>query len=302
MVTAMTQTLKAACIQLNNGPDRDVNTTTAAELIRQAASQGTELICTPEYTCQMVEPGKTSRLDGAQTEDENDQLKQYRALAKELNVWLLIGSLGIKVGADKLANRSFLIDNEGNIAARYDKIHLFDADLPDGKSFRESNVVVPGEKAVVADTPWGGLGMSICFDVRFADQYRKMAQAGAAILAVPAAYSIPTGSTTWEIFLRTRAAETGSFVIAPAQAGVHEGQRQTWGHSMIIDPLGKILAEANGQTPGIIMADLDLDAVTRARQSVPALYADRPFTVESQVENQQATKPAHGVQTPKLGM
>lgn len=301
MVAAMTQTLKAACIQLNNGPDRDVNTATAIEFIRQAAAQGAELICTPEYTCQMVEPGKTSRFEGAQTEEDNDQLKQYRALAKELNVWLLIGSLGIKIEDKKLANRSFLIDNEGNIAARYDKIHLFDADLPDGKSFRESNVVKPGDKAVVADTPWGGLGMSICFDVRFAEQYRKMAQAGASILTVPAAYSIPTGSTTWEIFLRTRAAETGSFVIAPAQAGVHEGQRRTWGHSMIIDPLGKVLAESDGQTPGIITAELDLDAVTRARHNVPALYADRQFTVESQVEKHTASRP-EGTSGPTFGM
>ena len=301
MVTAMTQTLKAACIQLNNGPDRAVNTATAIDLIRQAAAQGAELICTPEYTCQMVEPGKTSRLDGAQTEEDNDQLKQYRALAKELNVWLLIGSLGIKIEDNKLANRSFLIDNEGNIAARYDKIHLFDADLSDGTSFRESNVVKPGDKAVVADTPWGGLGMSICFDVRFADQYRKMAQAGASILAVPAAYSIPSGSTTWDIFLRTRAAETGSFVIAPAQAGLHEGARRSWGHSMIIDPVGKILAEADGNTPGIIMAELDLDAVTHARRNVPALYADRAFTVESQVEKNPASPPA-GPSGPNFGM
>jgi len=277
----MNEILKAACIQLNNKPDRRENTIIATNLIREAASAGAQLIATPEYTCQMVAVGGTSRLDGAQMEEGHELLHHYRDLAAELGKWLIIGSLGVKVTDEKLANRSYLINGNGDIVAKYDKIHLFNVDLPDGQIFRESRVCVPGDKAVVGKTPWGGIGLSICFDVRFASLFRKMAQAGARILSIPAAYSIPTGSTTWEIFTRTRAAETGSFVLASAQCGNHEGNRETWGHSMIIGPLGEILAERKENTPGIIMADLDLAASDRARKNVPSLKQDREFSLES---------------------
>lgn len=279
----MAERLKAACIQLNNTPDRAENTRAAIAFIREAAGQGAQLICTPEYSCQMVQIGGTSRLQGAEPEETNAQLAAYRALAAELGVWLLVGSLGVRVAPAKLANRSYLLNDKGDIVAYYDKIHLFDVDLPDGQSFRESNLVEAGHRAVVAGTPWGGLGMAICYDVRFAYLFRSLAQAGASILTVPAAYSIPTGSTTWEIFLRARAAETGSFVLAPAQCGLHEGTRRTWGHSLIVGPVGEILAEADGETPGIIMAALDLDAVRRARQNVPAITQDRPYSVEADI-------------------
>lgn len=279
----MNDLLKAACIQLNNTTDRVENTRTASGFIREAAKKGAQLICTPEYTCQMVQVGATSRLQGAEPEETNPQLRAYRELASELGIWLLVGSLGIRVAPTKLANRSYLLNDKGDIVAYYDKIHLFDVDLPDGQSYRESNLVEAGHRAVVASTPWGGLGMAICYDVRFAYLFRSMAQAGASILTIPAAYSIPTGSTTWEIFMRTRAAETGSFVLAPAQAGQHEGTRQTWGHSMIVGPLGEILAEADGKTPGVITADLDMEAVRRARQNVPAITQDKPYSVEADI-------------------
>lgn len=300
----MSSILKAACVQLNNGPNRVENTKTVTEFIRDAAAHGARLICTPEYTCQMVEPGRTSRLSGAQGEDADEQLGHYRKLAADLGAWILVGSLGVKVAEDRIANRSYLLNDKGEIAAKYDKIHLFDVDLPDGKSFRESSVVRAGDRAVVAATPWGGLGMTICYDVRFAYLHRALAKAGAMILSVPSAYSIPTGKTTWEIYLRTRAAETGSFVLAPAQVGLHEGTRRTWGHSMIIGPVGEILAEADGETPGLIMADLDLAAVAEARRNVPSLTQDRTFAVESQVEPEQARKLCGGLQqdAAKAGM
>ena len=280
----MEATLKAACVQMNGRPDRAENLKAATALIREAAGRGAQFIATPEYSCIMVAIGKTSRVEGAQPEESNDHLKAYRALADELGVWLLIGSIGVRVSPDMIANRSFLLDDTGGIVARYDKIHMFDADLPNGQSFRESNVARAGDKAVVARTPWGGIGMTVCFDIRFAYLYRALAQAGASILTVPSAYSVPTGSTTWEIFNRARAAETGCFVISPAQVGNHEADRFTWGHSMIVDPVGKILAEGDGQNPGVIVADLDLSAVARARANVPAIMADRKFTVQSDAE------------------
>ena len=266
--------LKAACIQLNNTPDRAANTKVAVDLIRQASSAGADLICTPEYSCQMVAVGITSRLAGSQPEEMNEQLKTYRSLASELNKWILVGSLGVKVAEDRIANRSYLLNGKGDIVARYDKIHMFDVDLPDGQTFRESSVARAGNQAVVAATPWGGIGMSICYDVRFAYLFRAMAQAGARILTVPSAYSIPTGKATWEIFNRTRAAETGSFVISPAQWGLHEAERRTWGHSLIVGPWGQILAELP-EGLGFITADLNLAEVEKARADVPAIYNDR---------------------------
>jgi predicted amidohydrolase len=198
-------------------------------------------------------------------------------LAAELDIWLLAGSLVVKLEDDsRMANRSFLINPSGMVSARYDKIHMFDVDLEGGESYRESKKFRPGEQAVVADTPFGPVGMTICYDMRFAYLYRTLAQAGARILTVPAAFTRPTGRVHWHTLLRCRAIETGSFIMAPAQCGDHEDGRKTYGHSLIISPWGEILAEA-GEEPSIIFADLNLSKVDEARSMVPALNHDRTF-------------------------
>jgi deaminated glutathione amidase len=271
--------LKAACVQLNNTPDIDKNLAASTALVRQAAKAGAQLAATPEYSCLMREIDG-DRMSFSAPEDEHKVLKAYRDLAKELGIWILIGSLSIRVLPDKLNNRSFLIDAKGDIVARYNKIHLFDVDLPNGQSFRESKSILPGDKAVLAPTPWGKIGMTVCYDVRFPHLYRALAQAGASIITVPAAFAMTTGEKHWEIFLRSRAAETGCFVLAPGQCGQHEGKRKCWGHSMIIDPWGKILAEGSADQPGFITADLDLAEVAKYRQSIPAWNNNRDFAVQ----------------------
>src|SRR5690606_28332738 len=192
-------------------------------------------------------------------------------------VWLLVGSVIVRSGAEgdpRAANRSLLIDPEGAVTARYDKLHVFDVDLPDGETYRESASVRPGEAAVVADTPWGGLGLTICYDVRFPQLYRALAKAGARMIAVPAAFTRPTGEAHWETLLRARAIETGAFILAPAQGGTHEDGRQTWGRSLIIGPWGEVIARADHDDPCILHAKLDMSAADRARASVPSLRHD----------------------------
>ena len=275
-------TIKIACLQLSSGPDIAQNIAVTSALIRDAAAQGAQFIATPENTCHMVYPF-TKRLAAAQGQDSHETLRALQILAKELGVWILIGSLGIKLDKRLLANRSFLISDKGEITAHYDKIHLFDVDLPGGERYRESTIIQPGERAVLASAKIGAvktkIGLSICYDVRFAALYRMLAQNGADILTVPAAFSVPTGKAHWEILLRACAIETGSFVLAPAQVGEHTGGRSTWGHSMIIGPWGDILASAETET-GIISAVLNLDEVQKARHSIPALEHDRAFTLE----------------------
>ena len=267
--------LRVACVQITAGRDVAANIATASGLIRQAAATGAQLIATPEMTS-LMERDKRAMRPKIRTEDEDMALAAFRALAAELGVHLLIGSLPIDFGGDRLANRGFLIDSAGAIKARYDKIHMFDVDLPQGESFRESASYQPGDCAVLADVEGARLGLSICYDLRFAPLYRRLAQAGADILAVPAAFTRITGEAHWHVLLRARAIETGSFVIAPGQTGTHEDGRQTYGHSLIIDPWGKVLADA-GSEVGIITADLDLSAVQGARGKIPALQHDRTF-------------------------
>ena len=215
-----------------------------------------------------------AKLQSCFSADTHPAIPYYAELAKELEIWLLIGSMAIKVG-DKMANRSFLFSDKGDVVATYDKIHLFDVDLPTGESHRESDHVQAGTKAVTADTPWGKIGMSICYDVRFAYLYRKLAHMGASIMTVPAAFTVPTGQAHWKTLLRARAIETGAFVLAPGQCGEHEGGRKTYGHSLIIDPWGDVLAEADDK-PCIITAELDLSVVAKTRNAIPALKHDRP--------------------------
>jgi predicted amidohydrolase len=266
----------AACVQLRSSDDVDENIRTACAWIREARKAGAEFVATPENTTLMA-PDGGAKLALSRPEDKDPALPVLAALAEELGIWLLIGSLAIKVGETKTANRSFLIDPRGAIAARYDKIHLFDVDLPSGEQYRESNTVAGGNAAVAANLPWGRLGLSICYDLRFPHLYRALAKAGAFALAVPSAFTETTGKAHWHVLLRARAIENGAFVIAPAQGGVHANGRRTYGHSLIISPWGEILAEV-GTDPGIILAEIDPAASADARARVPSLRHDRDYT------------------------
>jgi predicted amidohydrolase len=266
---------RAACVQLRSSDDVEENIRITSEFIRQAKRHGAEFIATPENTTLMA-PDGGAKLEKSFPEERDPALPRFCALAEELGVWLLIGSLAIKVSEKKTANRSFLIDPQGRIVARYDKIFLFDVNLPSGETYRESNTVAGGDRAVVADLPWARVGLSICYDLRFPQLYRRLAQAGASILVVPSAFTETTGKAHWHVLLRARAIENGAFVIAPAQGGTHANGRNTYGHSLILAPWGEVLAEA-GTEPGVIVADLDLDAVKNARERVPSLRHDRDF-------------------------
>jgi deaminated glutathione amidase len=265
----------AACIQLNTGMDPKENVARASEWITRAAAQGAELIATPENTTFLV-AGKRDLMARAEPADSNSQLAAFRVLAAELKVHLLIGSIAVRVEENRCANRSFLISPEGAVIASYDKIHMFDVDLGGGESYRESNQHRPGTEPVLAGTPWGGLGITICYDLRFPQLYRHLARKGADMLAVPSAFTVGTGKAHWEVLLRARAIETGCFVLAPAQTGTHECGRQTWGHSLIIGPWGEALADG-GTQPGIIMAELDMEAVAEARRRLPTFDHERPI-------------------------
>lgn len=275
----MTKIIKIACIQMTSGPEIAGNLKASEALIREAAASGAQLIATPENTDQMRRKSE-DKLVTADSETVHPVRDFYSALAKELGVWLLIGSIGVKVNEAQLANRSHLFAPDGRLAALYDKIHMFDVKLSRTEFYNESKDNRAGHKAVVADMGFAKLGVSICYDVRFPHLHRDLAKAGAQILSVPAAFTVPTGQAHWEVLLRARAIETGSFVIAPAQVGEHEGGRQTYGHSMIIGPWGEILAEKPDGT-GIIMAEIDLGDVDKARAAIPALTHDREYELGS---------------------
>ena len=271
----MPDILKAACVQLNVGPSIHENLKTTEELIREAAGQGAKLILTPENTCFMRFPLNLRPKD-APPQEGHEVLTAIQALAKELGVWIIIGSLGVKLDDGRLANRSFVISDAGEVVNTYDKIHMFDVDISETESYRESKTIKPGERGVVADTGVAKVGLSICYDLRFPYLYRELAQNGANILTIPAAFTVPTGKAHWEVLLRARAIENGAFVMAAGQTGEHENGHKTWGHSMIIGPWGEILAEkADGV--GIITADLNLDDVVKAHNAIPALQHDRAF-------------------------
>jgi predicted amidohydrolase len=209
--------------------------------------------------------------------EEDIFVEGVRVLAAQRRVWILIGSALVAIGPDKAANRAVLISDMGRIVQTYDKLHMFDVDLPNGDRYRESSLYQPGTDAKVAQTPWGLLGLTICYDMRFPQLYRALSKAGVGIFAVPAAFTRPTGEAHWEVLLRARAIENGAFVLAAAQGGMHEDGRSTWGHSMAIDPWGRILAGADGDEPGVVMADLDLAMIDTTRQAIPSLKNERPF-------------------------
>ena len=268
---------KAACVQMRSGTEPAANIAAASEMIRAAAAQGAVFIATPEMTNLLdIRPGMARAKVRREAEDES--LPKLRALAAELGVTLLIGSLAIALDEEvRFANRSFLIGPDGAIRARYDKIHMFDVEVGDGQTYRESRAYRPGEAAVLAGTPFARLGLTICYDVRFPHLYRRLAQAGAEVLTIPAAFTRVTGEAHWHVLVRARAIETGSFVIAPAQGGKQEDGRETFGHSLIVSPWGEVLAEAGGAEPGIILADIDLEDVAKARGRIPSLGNERDF-------------------------
>jgi len=267
--------VKFACVQMTAGPEVGPNLEAAAALIREAAAGGAKFIFTPENTS-IIEPNRALALSKSFTEAEHPGLPLFSKLAKELGVWLLIGSMPIRVEPERLANRSFLIDDQGRVITHYDKIHLFDVDLPNGEVYRESERIHPGSQAMLAPTPWGGLGMTVCYDLRFPQLYRDLAHAGAAMISIPAAFTVPTGEAHWHVLLRARAIETGAFVFAPAQCGTHAGGRRTYGHSLIVAPWGEILAEA-GEAPGTIATVVDFSQVAAARSMIPSLRHDRDY-------------------------
>jgi len=266
---------RAACVQLRSSDDVAENVRAASDLIREAKGKGAEFVATPENTTLMA-PDGGAKLERSFPEDRDPALPAFAALAEELGIWLLIGSLAIKVSESKTANRSFLFDPKGRIAARYDKIHLFDVDLPSGEKYRESNTVAGGDRAMLADLPWGKAGLTICYDLRFPQLYRRLAQSGAFLHTVPSAFTETTGKAHWHVLLRARAIENGAFVIAPAQGGTHANGRRTYGHSLIVAPWGEILAEG-GVDPGVIIADIDPALAADARARVPNLKHDRAF-------------------------
>jgi predicted amidohydrolase len=271
--------LDIALIQTRTPATPEAGLAHVEPLIREAASGGAKFILTPEVS-NLVEQRRDRRGLSITDEDQDIVVRGLRHLAAELGVWLLIGSAVVKSGHsgdDRSANRSLLIDSGGGIVARYDKLHVFDVDLANGETYRESATIRPGDGATVADTPWGRLGMSVCYDIRFPHLYRQLAKAGAAMISVPAAFTVPTGEAHWETLLRARAIETGAFVLAPAQGGTHEDGRKTWGRSTVVAPWGEIVARFDHDAPGVLRATLDLTAVERARSSVPALLHDREF-------------------------
>jgi predicted amidohydrolase len=271
--------LTVACIQMCSGVDVPANVDAASDLVREAAAAGARLVATPEMTTLLDRrPGKL--LEQARSEDEDIALPAFRRLAAELGITLLVGSIPIRVSAERCANRSFLIDPAGNIRARYDTIHLFDVDLGPGQSWRESKRFVPGDRACVVALDGYRLGLGVCYDLRFPELYRSLARHGADIVSVPSAFTVPTGAAHWHVLLRARAIETGCFVLAPAQHGLHEDGRETYGHSLVVDPWGTVIAERE-YGAGVVLAELDLDEVARCRRRLPSLEHDRPWTIDA---------------------
>jgi predicted amidohydrolase len=268
----------AACVQMRSGRDPLANRDAAVALVREAADAGAHYVQTPEMTS-LVERDKARLFANVTVPDEDQTLAALRDVARERGIVVQIGSLAVRNG-DKIANRAFLIDADGAITASYDKVHLYDVDLPNGERWRESSTYTGGACAVVADTPWAPIGITICYDIRFPALFRALAEAGASILTAPACFTQQTGEAHWHVLHRARAIETGSFMISAAQGGHHEDGRDTYGHSLIVDPWGRVLADAGGNAPGVILAEIDLARVADARARIPALLHARPFTVE----------------------
>jgi len=268
---------RVGLVQMCSGRSVERNLAEASELVREAARQGARYVQTPEITT-LMEMERQRLFAAVRPQEGNPAVAHFRALARELAIWLHVGSVGVLVGPEKLANRSLLIAPDGTVAAQMDKIHMFDVQLPGGESYRESRTYQPGDAAVLAELPWGTLGLTVCYDLRFPHLYRALAKGGAHFLAIPSAFTRQTGEAHWHTLLRARAIENGCFVFAAAQGGRHESGRETYGHSLVVSPWGEVLAEA-GVHPGVIVADVKLSEVEEARRRIPSLQHDRPFSV-----------------------
>ncbi len=271
-------TFRAGLVQMRTGRDVGQNLADAAGLIRQAAAQGAQYVQTPEITT-IMELERKRLVEALQPEEGNGAVSFFSGLAKELGIWLHVGSMAVLLDSGKIANRAFLFAPDGAKRARFDKIHMFDVELPGGETYRESKNYEAGGAGVLAPLPWGVLGLTICYDLRFPQLYRALAKAGADFLAIPSAFTKKTGAAHWHTLLRARAIENGCFVLAAAQAGKHECGRETYGHSLVVSPWGDIIAEADGEDPGLILATIDPQAVLEARRAIPSLQHDRPFEV-----------------------
>jgi predicted amidohydrolase len=275
----MSQKFIAACIQNCATPDVEADIAILAKLVDSAAAQGAEFIALPEY-CAGLDTKDGMLHPFAVPESAHPVLPAMSALARVYKAWILVGSIGVKSADGRIYNRGYMLSPDGAIAARYDKIHMFDVDLGDGHVYRESAVIMPGQEAVLAPCIGGPIGLSICYDLRFADLYRTLAKAGAQMLAVPAAFTRITGNAHWHILNRARAIENGAYVIAPCQYGTLAGGAECYGHSLIIDPWGRVLADG-GEAENVITAEIDLAEVAKTRARIPSLVHDRPFTIES---------------------
>jgi len=273
-------------VQMCSGRTPAANVDAATKLIREAKNSGADYIQTPEMT-NILERSRADMFAAIAPEEQDKSLAAFRTLARELGVWLHIGSLALKAGPDKAVNRGFLITPTGDIAARYDKIHMFDVDLPGGESYRESKAYRAGDTGVLADLPWGRLGITICYDLRFPALYRALAEGGASFLAIPSSFTRQTGEAHWNVLMRARAIENTSFVLAAAQGGKHEDGRETFGHSIVVDPWGRVLAEG-GTEPGVIMAEINPAEVAAVRGRIPSLQHGRRFELSGPV-----AEPAH---------
>jgi predicted amidohydrolase len=272
----MSEAFKVACIQTNSERDVAPNIEAVSGLVRQAHDQGADFILLPE-SVKMMEPKGRNVREKIAYEEDDVFLASFQKLAKDLGVWILLGSLLVRISDEQAANRSILINSNGDVVTRYDKIHMFDVDVGDGQSYRESKLYRPGESVIVTDTPWGSLGLTICYDVRFPYLYRALAHQGALFMTVPAAFTRVTGEAHWHVLLRARAIENGCFIFAPAQTGDHAEGRQTFGHSLIIDPWGTVLVDG-GTDVGFVMAEIDPAQVAKARGKVPSLTHDRSLS------------------------
>ena len=275
MSAAERLSFNAAMIQMRSGLDPTANLAAALKSINEAKEAGADYVLTPEMT-NILAAKREQSFAKIVTEERDATLTTLREVARKLAIYIHIGSLAIKASPEKAANRSLLIDRRGEVVARYDKIHMFDVDLAGGESYRESNTYRPGELAMVSDLPWARLGLTVCYDLRFPALYRALAEAGASFLAIPSAFTRQTGEAHWHVLQRARAIENGCFVFAAAQGGKHENGRETYGHSLVVDPWGRILAEG-GTEPGVVMAQIDPSEVVAARSRIPSLHHGRRF-------------------------
>ena len=271
--------LRAACIQNTASRDIEANVDWVCAAIDEAVSGGAEFVALPE-TVGLIEPVNAQIPAATFSEEDDIGLAAFRGKAREHGVVILVGSQLIRDG-ERIFNRSFLLGRDGEIIARYDKLHMFDIELKNGESYLESEMIAAGDKAIVVATEWGQLGLSICYDLRFGALYRTLAQVGAEFITIPAAFTQTTGKAHWHTLVRARAIETGAFILAPNQCGHHNDKRYSYGHSLIVDPWGEILADG-GAEPGVIYADIDLAQVAKVRSRIPSLKNERPFTLEQQ--------------------